>query len=99
MERLVARFNITLAEPILVEDRRGAVRTFKVAHNSYEVEVMWNDEDVSEWITKAGSRLPCYGIPRLTITVSRPETEPYPEDHNERVSYLRPRLEAYSNVA
>jgi hypothetical protein len=96
---LVARFTITLAEPILVEDREGAIRTFKTARNAYEVEITWGEEDVSFYMRKPGSRWPCYGISRLTISVSHLETEPYPEDHDERVSYIEPRLEVYSGVA
>jgi hypothetical protein len=99
MERLAAHFTIQLAEPILVEDRLGAKQTFVVAHNAYEVEVAWDDEDVSSRIWEPGSRRPCYGISRLTITASHPETEAYPEDHNERVTYIQTRLKEYANVA
>jgi hypothetical protein len=99
MERLVARFTITLAEPILVEDREGAIRTFKVAHDAYQVEVTWGEEDVPFHMWMPGSRWPCYGLSVLTITVSHPDTEPYPEEHAERVAYIQPRLTAYAGVA
>jgi hypothetical protein len=99
MERLVAHFTITLAEPILVEDREGAIHTFKTSCSAYEVEITWGEEDVPFRMRKLGSRWPCYGISRLIISVSHLETEPYPEDHDERVSYIEPRLEAYVKVA
>lgn len=99
MERLVAGFAITLAAPILVNDREGAIHTFKVAHDAYQVEVTWGKEDVPSSIRKPGSRRPCYGISRLNISVSHPETEPYPEGVDARYSYIEPRLEAYASVA
>jgi hypothetical protein len=99
MERLVARFSITLAEPILVEDKEAAIRTFNVAHGAYQVEVTWGEEDVPFHMWMSGSRRPCYGLSLLTISVSHPDTESYPEEHDKRVSYIKPRLEAYVNVA
>jgi hypothetical protein len=99
MERLVASFTITLAEPILVKDREGAIHTFKVAHDAYQVEITWGKEDVPSRIFKPGSHRPCYGISRLNISVSHPETEPYPEGVDARYSYIEPRLEAYASVA
>jgi hypothetical protein len=99
MERLIAHFTITLAEPILVEDREGAKHTCKVAYDSYEAGVTWSDEDVSLRMWGPGSSIPRYPISRLTITVSHPETEPYPEGHDERVLYIQTRLEAYATVA
>ena len=88
MERLVACFSISLAEPILVEDRQGAIHTFKVAHGEYEVEATWGNEDVRSRKWRPGSRRPRYGISRLEISVSRPETESYPEGVDERNAYL-----------
>lgn len=99
MERLVACFTITLAEPILVEARQGAIHTFKVSHDTYHVEVTWGEEDVPSRMWKPGSSAPCYGISRLNISVSHPETEPYPEGVDERSSYIKSRLEAYARVA
>jgi len=85
MERLIAHFTIVLAEPILVEDRRGAKRAFKVEHDVYEVEVAWDDEDIHERIWKRNARRPCYGISKLRISVSHPK--PWP------------RSDAYADVA
>lgn len=99
MERLVARFTITLAEPILVEDRESAIHTFKVTHDTYHVEVTWGQEDVPSHMWKSSSNTPCYGISRLNISVSLPEVEPYPEGVEERSSYIEPRLKAYARVA
>ncbi len=75
------------------------IHAFKVAHDAYEVEVTWGEEDVSARIWKPGSRRPYYGKSRLNISVSQPETEPYPEGTDERYSCIQPRLEAYAGVA
>jgi hypothetical protein len=99
MERLIAHFTITLAEAILFENTGSAKRAFKVGHDAYEVEVKWNDEDVLGSIQQPGWRRPCYGISRLTITVSHLEAAPYPEGHDERVSYIRSRLDGYAGIA
>jgi hypothetical protein len=99
MERLVARFTMSFSEPILVEDRQGAIHTFKVAHGEYEIEATWGNEDVRSRKWKPGSRRPRYGISRLEISMSRPETESYPEGVDERNAYLTPRLETYACVA
>jgi hypothetical protein len=87
MERLIAHFTIVLAEPILVEDRRGAKRAFKVEHDAYEVEVAWDDEDVHERIWKRNARRARYGISRIEISVSHPKTDPYPKD-DEHKTYV-----------
>jgi hypothetical protein len=99
MERLMARFTITLAEPILVEDRQDAIHTFKVAHDTYQVEVTWGEKDVPSRMWKPGASTPCYGISRLNISVSHPEAEPYPEGPDERYSYIELRLQAYASIA
>jgi hypothetical protein len=99
MKRLIAHFTMVLAEPILVEDVHGAKRTFRIEHEAYEIEVAWDDEDVHERVTKRNARRPSYGISTIRISVSQPETEPYPEDFDERNSYLEPRLRAYADVA
>lgn len=98
MERLIAHFTIPLAEPILVEDRRGAKRVFKVKHDAYDVEVAWDDEDVHERSTKPNARRPRYGISKLKISVSRPKTDPYPKD-DEHNTYPLGRLEDRADVA
>jgi hypothetical protein len=102
MERLVAHFTIPLAAPLLVEDREDAVRAFEVAHGTYAVEITWKGEhDTSRWQPKhlRASGLWYYGISRLTIAVSHPETEPYPTDADKVVPYLEPRLKAYARAA
>jgi hypothetical protein len=99
MEHLIARFTKTLAESIFVKDRIGVERAFKTAHGTYGVEIAWSDEDVSTRMFMPGSRTPSYGISGLNISVSHPETEPYPEGHDECVSYIQTRLEAYRNAA
>jgi hypothetical protein len=81
MERLIAHFTIPLAEPILVEDRRGSKRAFKVEHDAYEVEVAWDDKEVHGRTTKPNKRRPYYGISKLKISVGRPlRTDQDPKD-------------------
>jgi hypothetical protein len=48
---------------------------------------------------EAGFEHAFYGISRLNISVSHPETEPYPEGPDERYSYIEPRLQAYTSIA
>jgi hypothetical protein len=98
MERLVAHFTIQLAEPILVEDRRGAKRAFTVVQDGYEAEVAWDDEDVHERVWKRNARRPRYGISRLNIAVSHPKMTPDPKD-DERNTYPLARLEDHADVA
>jgi hypothetical protein len=97
MERLIVNLTIQLAEPILIEDRRGAKRA-KVVQDGDEAEVAWDDEDVHERIWKRNARRPRYGISKLKISVSHPTTDPYLKD-DEHKTYHWPRLEAYANVA
>jgi hypothetical protein len=98
MERLTAHFTIVLAEPILVEDRRGAKQAFKVEHDAYEVDVAWDDKDVHERVTKRNARRPRYGISKLKISVSHPKTNLHPKD-DEHKSPSFPPLNAYADVA
>ena len=98
MERLIAHFTIILDVPLLVEDRRGAKRAFKVEYDAYEVEVAWDDKDVHERVTKRNARRPCYGISKLKISVGRPlRTDQYPEDDEPKTD-PRPRLD-HADVA
>ena len=98
MERSIAHFTIILAVPILVEDRRGAKRAFKVEHDAYEVEVAWDDKDVHSRVTKPNARRPCYGISTLKISVGRPlRRDQYPKD-DEPKTEPGPRLD-HADVA
>ena len=98
MERLIAHFTIMLDVPLLVEDRRGAKRAFKVEYDAYEVEVAWDDKDVHERIWKRNSSLACYGISKLTISVGRPlRTDQYPKDDEPKTN-SGPRLD-HADVA
>jgi hypothetical protein len=98
MECLVAHFTLQLAEPILVEDRRGTKRAFKVVHDGYEAEIAWNDEDVHERIWKRNARRPGYGISKLKISVSHHRTAPYPKD-NEQKTHPWGGLQGYADIA
>jgi hypothetical protein len=98
MERLIAHFTIILDVPLLVEDRRGSKRAFKVGYDAYEAEVAWDDKDVHERITKPNARRPCYGISKLKISVGRPfRTDQYPKDDEPKTD-PRPRLD-HADVA
>jgi hypothetical protein len=98
MERLIAHFTIPLAEPILVEDRRGAKRAFKFEHDAYEVEVAWDDEDVHERVWKRNARRPRYGISKLKISVSHHKTDPYPKDDQQK-TYAWGGLQGFADIA
>ena len=98
MERSIAHFTIILDVPLLVEDRQGAKRAFKVEYDAYEVEVAWDDEDVHGRIWKRNARRPCYGISKLKISVGRPfRTDQYPKD-DEPKNNPGPRLD-HADVA
>jgi hypothetical protein len=98
MERLIAHFTIILDVPLLVEDRQGAKRAFKVEYDAYEVEVAWDDKDVHERIWKKNARRPRYGISKLKISVGRPlRTDQYPKDNDPKTD-PRPRLD-HADVA
>jgi hypothetical protein len=98
MEHLIAHFTIILDVPLLVEDRRGAKRAFKVEHDVYDVEVAWDDEDVHERIWKRNARRPCYGISKLKISVGRPlRTDQYAKDDEPKTN-PGPRLD-HTDVA
>jgi hypothetical protein len=98
MERLIAHFTIILDVPLLVEDRRGAKRAFKVEYDAYEVEVAWDDKDVHSRVTKRNARRPCYGISKLKISVGRPlRTDQYPKDDEPKTN-PGPRLD-HADVA